>query len=97
MININGIDYKICFENANFSPEVMGRTDIKQAKIFIDASMNLDVKNNTILHELFHIFYNSCGLNEKSTEEEIIEAMSNQMFSAMQNNKDLFIKMIINE
>ena len=97
MININGIDYEICFENADFSPGAMGRTDIKTGKILIDASMKTDIKNNTLLHEIFHIFYNSCGLSEKSTEEEIVEAMSNQMFSAMQNNKDLFIKMIINE
>ena len=97
MIKINGIDYEICFENDDFSPGAMGRTDIKTGKILIDASMKTDIKNNTLLHEIFHIFYNSCGLSEKSTEEEIVEAMSNQMFSAMQNNKDLFIKMIINE
>lgn len=94
---INGIEYTIQEEKSSFSPSSMGRTDIKQAKIFIDESMNLDVKNNTILHELFHIFYSASGLSEKSSEEEIVEALSNQLFSAMQNNKDLFIKMTINE
>ncbi len=96
-IIVNGINYKIQEEKSSFSPSSMGRTDIKQAKIFIDDSLNLDVKNNTILHELFHIFYNASGLSEKSSEEEIVEAMSNQMFAAIMANKDFFIKLIINE
>lgn len=97
MLNINGIDYEICLENADFSPGAMGRTNMKTGKILLDTSMKTDIKNNTLIHEMFHIFYNSCGLSERSTEEEIVEAMSNQMYAAMQNNKDFFIKLIINE
>lgn len=97
LININGIAYTIQEEKSSFSPTSMGRVDKKEAKIFIDESMNLDVKNNTILHELFHIFYDVSGLSEKSSEEEIVEAMSNQLFAAMMHNKDFFIKLIINE
>ena len=97
MININGIQYEICFENADFSPGAMGRTNMKTGKILLDTSMKTDIKNNTLLHELFHIFYNSCALGENATEEEIVEALSNQMFAAMQNNKDFFIKLLISE
>lgn len=94
---INGVEYTIILQDTNFNPTAMGRCDEKHAKILIDKDMAIDVKNNTILHELFHVFYGACGLNEHSTEENIIEALSNQMFSAMMNNKDFFIKLITGE
>lgn len=96
-ILINGIEYTIILQDANFNPDSMGRVNEKQAKIYIDKDMATDVKNNTILHELFHVLYRACGLNEHSTEENIIEALSNQLFSVMMNNKDFFIKLIIEE
>ena len=96
-ININGINYSVIQESNKFDPSAMGRCNEKQAEIYIAKDMKPDVKSNTLLHELFHVFFRASALGEKSTEEEIVEALSNQLFSCMMHNKDFFIKMVVEE
>ena len=60
--------------------EQQGSFESRDQTIYLDKEIiagNPDQAINLILHELMHAIYNQYNLNKESTEEDIVNAMSN--------------------
>ena len=60
--------------------EQQGSFEAREQKIYLDKDIiagNPDQAINLIIHELMHAIYNQYNLNKESTEEDIVNAMSN--------------------
>ena len=60
--------------------EQQGSFESREQKIYLDKDIvagNPDQAINLVLHELMHAIYYQYNLNKESTEEDIVNAMSN--------------------
>lgn len=70
-------------QNNEFSDLTMGRVNTKTGIIYIDESLNQDIKDETLLHEVLHVIDDNLKLN--LSEEQIIR-LSTGLYCILKEN-----------
>lgn len=70
-------------QNNEFSDLTIGRVNTKTGIIYIDESLNQDIKDETLLHEVLHVIDDNLKLN--LSEEQIIR-LSTGLYCILKEN-----------
>lgn len=86
-IKVGGLDYKINLtDNITLGKEYTGEVLYKDCTINIrDCAM----KEQTFLHELFHVMFWALGYTEHN--ETVIDGLASQLLAIIKDNKNIFI------
>lgn len=86
VIIICGIPYEIKLVDGDYCEQNMGKSDYKNAQIFINKDMPFIVQCNTLLHEIMHMCYRNGYLQKEDEEERIIEVLTNILLPVLQQS-----------
>jgi hypothetical protein len=80
-VNICGIPHEIIFCEDNFDEAIhFGQIDYKTATIKINKDMKPEIQEETIIHEMLHGILVHLGYDEKSDDEQFVNAVSNAIY-----------------
>jgi Zn-dependent peptidase ImmA (M78 family) len=87
-LKIGAYDWK--FREVKRMPkDTLGECDYKSLTIRIAKNIPSDIKRVTIIHELFHAFISSSGL-DLADEELVVDSLANQLALFIRVNPDFF-------
>lgn len=92
-VKIGGITYSIeKVEDYTGTEGRWGSISFKKAEIGLDDRLNIDVYNQTLIHEILHgIIKESCIDLEDEEEEMIVDKMSKVLFQVLSDNDFSFL------
>ena len=64
-----------------------GDVDYKNAVIKINKDMNIDIKRETLCHEILHVMLTHLGYDSLSEDEQFVNALSNAMNQSFEVRK----------
>lgn len=94
--NVSGINQTVEYVNGPYAGNNMGMWIEKESKIFISDELKDEVKFQTILHELCHVFFKYASLKDGDDEERIVSGMSVQFYDFLVKNKEFVVDLINN-
>jgi len=65
----------------------MGISDSRLATIKIDKDVNLDMKEETLYHEVIHAILDSSGLHEESKNEQLVQTLAQGIYQFEKTKK----------
>ena len=95
-LNINNIKQNVHYFDGQYCSSNMGKWEELQSKIFISDSLTDEVKFQTILHEVCHVFFKNSGLRDGDDEERIVQGLSVQLYDFIINNREFIVDLINN-
>lgn len=79
-INICGIPHEVVECEDVFDAEMhLGQIDYKQAKILINKDANIEIKSETLCHEIMHGILVHIGREDLSQDETLVTALGNSI------------------
>ena len=86
-IKIFAHEFEVIFESPElWAQDGMGRSSIKEQKIYINSEMDGDAKFSTLLHE---IIYAIADLNSLQFQENEIDALALGLFTTLKDSPEL--------
>lgn len=95
-LKINSITQTVNYFDGQYCTNNMGKWEELKSQIFISDSLTDEVKFQTIIHELCHVFFRNSGLRDGDDEERIVQGMSVQMYDFIINNREFIVDLINN-
>lgn len=90
-VSILGINY-----NINYVPYIMrdeyraGQIDFENQEIKILDTLQCDLRNVTLLHEIIHAAMTHLGLHEESQNENLVQGLAIAMHQVIKYHADIF-------
>jgi len=72
----------------------LGLCNYEKLELTVKRNLIPSVKSSTVLHELIHAMFDSCGYVPKD-EEDVVDVLANQLFLFIQNNPKFFKEFIL--
>lgn len=82
-INICGIPHEVVECEDKFDVDMhLGQIDYKHAKILINKDANIEIKSETLCHEIMHGILVHIGRDDLSNDEQFVTALGNAIYQA---------------
>lgn len=95
-LKVSNINQSVHYVDGQYCTNNMGRWEELQSKIFINDAMTDEVKFQTILHEICHVFFRFSSLKDGDDEERIVNGISVQLYDFIINNREFIVDLINN-
>lgn len=78
-VNICGVMHEVieCEDAFDSDATHFGQIEYREARIKINKDMNLDIKKETICHEMVHGMLIHLGYSDLSNDEQFVQALGN--------------------